>query len=99
MEYQEIITFIMEIIGTIAFAASGAMVGMERKMDIFGVCVLGVVTSVGGGMIRDIVLGSIPPGVFTQFGLCTSRHDHFLCGVSHDLSEKGSVKRKLPGHL
>ncbi|HJB30245.1 MAG TPA: trimeric intracellular cation channel family protein [Candidatus Blautia faecavium] len=66
MEYQEIITFIMEIIGTIAFAASGAMVGMERKMDIFGVCVLGVVTSVGGGMIRDIVLGSIPPGVFTN---------------------------------
>ena len=48
----------MEIIGTIAFAASGAMVGMGRKMDIFGVCVLGVVTSVGGGMIRDIVLAS-----------------------------------------
>ena len=59
---QEIITFIMEIIGTIAFAASGAMVGVGRRMDIFGVCVLGVVTSVGGGMIRDIVLGIIPPG-------------------------------------
>lgn len=56
---QEIITFIMEIIGTIAFAASGAMVGVGRRMDIFGVCVLGVVTSVGGGMIRDIVLGII----------------------------------------
>ena len=38
---QEIITFIMEIIGTIAFAASGAMVGVGRRMDIFGVCVLG----------------------------------------------------------
>ena len=53
---QEIITFIMEIIGTVAFAASGAMVGVGRRMDIFGVCVLGVVTSVGGGIIRDIVL-------------------------------------------
>lgn len=67
MDYQELITFIMEIIGTIAFAASGAMVGVERKMDIFGVCVLGVVTSVGGGMIRDIVLGVIPPSVFTNY--------------------------------
>lgn len=66
MSYQDVITLIMEIIGTIAFAASGAMVGMGRKMDIFGVCVLGVVTSVGGGMIRDIVLGQFPPSVFTN---------------------------------
>lgn len=64
MDFQESITFIMEMLGTVAFAASGAMVGVGRKMDIFGVCVLGVVTSVGGGMIRDIVLGIIPPGVF-----------------------------------
>lgn len=64
MDYQELMTFIMEMLGTVAFAASGAMVGVERKMDIFGVCVLGVITSVGGGMIRDIVLGNIPPSVF-----------------------------------
>ena len=64
MDYQGIITFIMEMIGTVAFAASGAMVGVGRKMDIFGISVLGVVTSVGGGMIRDIVLGIIPPSVF-----------------------------------
>lgn len=64
MNYQDLIIFFMEVIGTIAFAASGAMVGVEKKMDIFGVCVLGVVTSVGGGMIRDIVLGLTPPNVF-----------------------------------
>lgn len=64
MNYQEMIVFVMEMIGTIAFAASGAMVGVERKMDIFGVCVLGVVTSVGGGMIRDVILGITPPNVF-----------------------------------
>lgn len=58
------ITFILEIIGTIAFAASGAMVGVERKMDIFGVSVLGIVTAVGGGMIRDLVMGFTPPAVF-----------------------------------
>lgn len=54
------IVFYMEILGTIAFAASGAMVGIERGMDIFGVCVLGVITAVGGGMIRDMILGNIP---------------------------------------
>jgi uncharacterized membrane protein YeiH len=58
------ITYIMEIIGTIAFAASGALVGIERRMDLFGVCVLGVITAVGGGMIRDVILGITPPNVF-----------------------------------
>lgn len=64
MEIQEIITYVMEIIGTIAFAASGAMVGIRKKMDIFGICVLGLVTAVGGGMIRDVILGIVPPNVF-----------------------------------
>jgi uncharacterized membrane protein YeiH len=64
IDYQSIITFIMEIIGTIAFAASGAMVGAEQKMDIFGICVLGVVTSTGGGIIRDLILGITPPNMF-----------------------------------
>lgn len=64
MNYQEIITFIMEMIGTVAFAASGAMVGAKRKMDIFGICVLGVITAVGGGITRDVILGITPPSVF-----------------------------------
>lgn len=64
MDYQGMITFVMEMLGTVAFAASGAMVGVGRKMDIFGVSVLGVVTAVGGGTIRDVVLGITPPGVF-----------------------------------
>lgn len=66
MDYQKIIMFAMEIVGTVAFAVSGAMVGARKKMDIFGVAVLGVVTSVGGGLIRDIVLGIIPPSLFSH---------------------------------
>ena len=53
MDYQSMFTFMLEMAGTIAFAASGAMVGAQRGMDIFGVCVLGVVTAVGGGATRD----------------------------------------------
>ena len=55
---------IFEIIGTIAFASSGAMVGLSKKMDIFGVMTLGLVTAVGGGVIRDLVLGNTPPATF-----------------------------------
>lgn len=60
MDLQVLIVFCMEMAGTIAFAASGAMVGINRGMDIFGVCVLGVVTAVGGGMTRDVILGNVP---------------------------------------
>ncbi len=50
----------LEILGTIAFAVSGAMVGIRRGMDVFGVTVLGVVTAVGGGMVRDVTLNKVP---------------------------------------
>lgn len=63
---QSTIIFIMEIIGVIAFSASGAMVGIKKNMDIFGIAVLGVVTSVGGGIIRDLILGINPPKVFSN---------------------------------
>ena len=66
MDIQGTITYIMEMLGTIAFAASGAMVGVRKRMDIFGVCVLGFVTAVGGGMVRDIILGITPPNVFVN---------------------------------
>lgn len=56
--------FCMDILGTIAFAISGAMVAMKKEMDIFGVNILAVITSVGGGMLRDILIGNVPPEMF-----------------------------------
>lgn len=56
--------FIAEIIGIIAFAISGAIVGIKKQFDIFGIIVLGVITAVGGGALRDITLGIIPPTMF-----------------------------------
>ncbi len=61
---SENLLLFLEIIGTVAFAFSGAMVGLSKKMDIFGVTVLGIVTSVGGGVIRDLILGNTPPATF-----------------------------------
>lgn len=60
MDIQSLIFLLMDLAGTIAFAASGAIVAIRQKMDLFGVCVLGVCTAVGGGMMRDVILGHIP---------------------------------------
>lgn len=53
-----------EIIGTIAFAASGAMLAIDREMDLFGVIFLGIIAAVGGGILRDVLLGTFPPNAF-----------------------------------
>ena len=58
------VLFILEIIGTVAFAVSGAIVAIEKEMDIFGVVILGTTTAVGGGIIRDLILGVTPPAAF-----------------------------------
>ncbi|MGO5359123.1 trimeric intracellular cation channel family protein [Anaerofustis sp. LCP19S3_F7] len=66
MEYtftQQLVN-ICEIIGIIAFAISGAMVAIEKDLDIFGVVVLGVTTALGGGVIRDLILAINPPTMF-----------------------------------
>lgn len=55
------ILYILDLIGTAAFAASGAWAAVRQRMDIFGVLVLGLVTAVGGGTLRDLLVGDIPP--------------------------------------
>lgn len=58
--------FILELIGTVAFAVSGAMTALKKNMDIFGVAILGLTTAVGGGAIRDVLLGVTPPATFRE---------------------------------
>lgn len=61
---MELFIFALEMIGTVAFASSGAMTAIEKNMDILGVTVLGMTTAVGGGIIRDLILGINPPNAF-----------------------------------
>ena len=51
---------IIDILGTISFAVSGAFLAMEKKLDPFGVLVLAFVTAIGGGTLRDILIGNLP---------------------------------------
>ena len=57
--------FVLEIIGIIAFAWSGAIVARKKEMDIFGMCVMGVTTALGGGLIRDVILKRTPTALTT----------------------------------
>ena len=61
---MESLILVLELAGTVAFAASGAMTGLRKNMDIFGVCILALTTAVGGGVIRDLILGRTPPATF-----------------------------------
>lgn len=57
---------VLELCGVVAFAVSGALVAINHKMDIFGVSILGAVTAMGGGFIRDLCLGITPPIVLAK---------------------------------
>lgn len=59
--------YALEIIGAAAFAVSGAMAALEHDADIFGVIFLAVVTALGGGVIRDLLLGVTPPKMFVSY--------------------------------
>jgi len=61
---MELFILVIELAGTMAFAASGAMTGMKKNMDIFGICILALTTAVGGGVVRDLILGNTPPATF-----------------------------------
>ena len=60
---METFLFLFEMLGTIAFAASGAVLGVRKGLDVFGVCILGLTTACGGGP------PSPPAG--KAFGCCT----------------------------
>ena len=68
----------LELIGTAAFAISGAMIAVDKGADIFGVLFLSLITALGGGVIRDALLGNTPPMMFTSYVYVTVA---LLCGL------------------
>lgn len=63
---RDIIILVMEWIGTISFAASGTLVAVGCGLDLFGVVTVGTITAVGGGIMRDLLIGNIPPKIFSN---------------------------------
>ncbi|WP_054260812.1 trimeric intracellular cation channel family protein [Propionispora sp. 2/2-37] len=55
---------VFEIMGIVAFAVSGALTGIQKRLDVFGVLVLAITTAIGGGVLRDVIIGNTPPLTF-----------------------------------
>lgn len=60
-------------VGILTFAATGALVGVEKRFDLIGVSILAVVTALGGGGVRDVIVGYLPPAAF--------RHEAYVWGA------------------
>jgi uncharacterized membrane protein YeiH len=57
----------LDLVGIFTFAISGALLAIHRSFDIVGIAILAVITALGGGLLRDLVLGDTPPPAFTQW--------------------------------
>ncbi|HLT28440.1 MAG TPA: trimeric intracellular cation channel family protein [Myxococcaceae bacterium] len=64
---DETVLRVLDFLGTVAFAISGASLGVRRRMDLFGVLVLATVTATAGGITRDILVGEIPPAAIADW--------------------------------
>ncbi|MEQ8627975.1 trimeric intracellular cation channel family protein [Ekhidna sp.] len=56
------ILYFIDIVGTMVFAISGSLAGRDKKLDFFGIAAVGLITAIGGGTVRDVLLGSTPVG-------------------------------------
>ncbi len=80
----------LDLLGTFAFAISGALAGVYKKMDLYGVIVLGMVTAVGGGTLRDMLIGRVPPFIFSDYTyLALAVAGSLLAFFFHNLVTRG----------
>ncbi|MBE6541503.1 MAG: trimeric intracellular cation channel family protein [Ruminococcaceae bacterium] len=66
LNHFDLFVFIIEIISITSFAVSGSITAIKKGLDTFGVVIVGVTTSIGGGILRDIILGITLPKTFTN---------------------------------
>lgn len=87
MDWSLFLLTVVEMIGMVAFALNGALVGLKYHLDLFGVILVSVTVSLGGGVVRDLIIGRIPPAMFQDYRylvvdgvpVCGSRGDRGSC--------------------
>ncbi|MFE7131267.1 trimeric intracellular cation channel family protein [Streptomyces sp. NPDC057638] len=58
----------LDLAGIFVFAISGALLAVRKNFDVFGIAVMAEVTALGGGLLRDLIIGAVPPAAFTDLG-------------------------------
>jgi uncharacterized membrane protein YeiH len=61
------VLLVLDLVGVAVFAASGALAAVHARLDVFGVIVLATLTALGGGIVRDVLLGITPPSTLRQW--------------------------------
>lgn len=69
MIVQPAVESVLDILGVFAFAVSGGLVAVAKRLDLFGVVVLAGITALGGGVVRDLCIGAIPPAAMSDWPL------------------------------
>jgi uncharacterized membrane protein YeiH len=62
----------LDLIGIFVFAISGSLLAVRKNFDVFGIAVLAEITALGGGLLRDVIIGAVPPAAFTDLGYFTT---------------------------
>ncbi|WP_329198494.1 MULTISPECIES: trimeric intracellular cation channel family protein [unclassified Streptomyces] len=62
----------LDLAGIFVFATAGALLAVRKNFDVFGICVLALVTALGGGLLRDLVIGAVPPAAFGELSFFTT---------------------------
>lgn len=58
---------VFDLVGVFVFGLSGALVAVRERLDVFGIVVLAVATGLGGGLLRDVLIGAVPPATLTDY--------------------------------
>jgi uncharacterized membrane protein YeiH len=64
---SDTLLLILDLAGIAVFAATGALVGVRKELDVFGVMVLALITGLGGGVVRDLLIGAVPPAALEDW--------------------------------
>lgn len=95
-EYAAGTLLVLDLIGTFVFALSGAVLGVKRQLDIFGVLVLSFAAASAGGIMRDLLIGSVPPAAIRDWRyMCVSVLAGLLIFICFPRSQRLSRVRNL----
>src|SRR5689334_22800964 len=61
-----VVITVLELVGLFTFATSGALLAIQKSFDVVGLLILAMLTALGGGILRDLIIGDVPPAAFTD---------------------------------